>query len=263
MIAWWLRGIYLYILASFRLLRPYNPTNGTIDPPLLPLVATLLILQQQQREQRERNNSNNNNMIVLSAYHQQQPIGRFGIVVPPPAAVAPPPLIQAVRRIYGDHQHHHHSDNNVSRTVVREKNETVDDDHVVRAAAIVYMFVEPPYRGRSVGSLALEVIGYLQATCGCDYTLLVANDKSATTDRPDMVVTASASASATSTSTSSSSSTTISKDLKLVQWYERNGYTCAPEIQDLLGSPNGIYGISMIAPTSPVLPHPACRIQWW
>jgi hypothetical protein len=71
--------------------------------------------------------------------------------------------------------------------------------HFVRVVAIVYMFVKPQYRVRSIGSLTLEVL-----------PVVVINDKSAasnnfyppaTTHHPDMVVTASV-ASSTSRMTS-------------------------------------------------------------
>jgi GNAT superfamily N-acetyltransferase len=93
------------------------------------------------------------------------------------------------------------------------------------------MFVEPEYRGRSVGQLALEVIAFLHAARGCDYTLLVANDKS--------------------------------DDQTLVKWYElQGGYSQAPGLQEALGSPDGIYGITMIAPTRQSIPDD-CVVQWW
>jgi GNAT superfamily N-acetyltransferase len=100
----------------------------------------------------------------------------------------------------------------------------------VRAAAIVYMYVEPAYRGRFVGRLALEATAFLHATRGCDYTLLVANDKS--------------------------------DDQQLVEWYERAGFSRAPALQEVLGSPDGMYGITMIAATRQSMPDD-CVIQWW
>ena len=39
------------------------------------------------------------------------------------------------------------------------------------------MFIEPAYRGRSLGRLALEVIAFLhRSVADCDYTILVADD---------------------------------------------------------------------------------------
>ena len=110
---------------------------------------------------------------------------------------------------------------------------------VVRAAAIIYMFVEPEYRGRGLGQLALEAIAYLHAARGCDYTVLVANDKTVAAPNSD-----------------------DENQMKLVRWYERNGYTRAPELQDVFGSPDGVYGITMIAPTRPSIPQD-CVIQWY
>ena len=99
-------------------------------------------------------------------------------------------------------------------------------------AAIVYMFVEPPFRGRNVGSLALEVIALIHATAvNADFTILVADDKSS--------------------------------DQRLVQWYEKHGYARAPLLQDMMGSPNEEYGVSMIAPTNGTGVPEGCRIQWW
>jgi hypothetical protein len=49
---------------------------------------------------------------------------------------------------------------------------------------------------------------------------------------------------------------------KLVDWYEQNGYSKAPKLQEMLGSPDGIHGVSMIAPTNQILPYD-CKIKWW
>jgi hypothetical protein len=97
-------------------------------------------------------------------------------------------------------------------------------------AAIVYMYVEPQYRKRDMGTLALQVISLIHAIQGCDFTVLVADDNGSR---------------------------------KLVDWYERHGgYKQAPKLQDILGSPNAVNGITMIAPTNQVLPT-NCTIQWW
>eukprot|EP00521_Asterionellopsis_glacialis_P016881 CAMPEP_0195303306 /NCGR_PEP_ID=MMETSP0707-20130614/32581_1 /TAXON_ID=33640 /ORGANISM="Asterionellopsis glacialis, Strain CCMP134" /LENGTH=272 /DNA_ID=CAMNT_0040366811 /DNA_START=48 /DNA_END=866 /DNA_ORIENTATION=- len=99
----------------------------------------------------------------------------------------------------------------------------------IGAAAIIYMVVEPPYRRLGVGTLALEVIAAIHAIQGCDFTMLVADDNGSG---------------------------------KLVQWYETNGFTVAPQLQTLMGSPDGQFGTSMIAPTKESL-STSCRIQWW
>lgn len=142
---------------------------------------------------------------VLEAYCGRRKVGRFGIVTQ--AGPSTPELVDTVRAVYGD-----------------------EDCEFVRAAAIKYMFVEPEYRGRLVGRLALEAIAFMHAAKDCDHTLLVANDKS--------------------------------DDQRLVQWYEHAGFSRAPALQDVLGSPDGIYGITMIAPTRQSIPDD-CVIQWW
>lgn len=102
-------------------------------------------------------------------------------------------------------------------------------DATVGVGAIIYMFVEPSHRQRHVGALALEVISLIQALQGCDVTVLVVDDDGSG---------------------------------KLVEWYAQNGYALAPKLQDLLGSPNGKHGVTMIAPTRNILPK-NCHIQWW
>lgn len=99
----------------------------------------------------------------------------------------------------------------------------------VGSAAIIYMSVDPSHRHKGIGALALEVISTIHAMQGIDFTLLVADDDGSG---------------------------------KLVAWYEAHGYKRAPKLQDILGSPGGKYGITMIGPTSSQL-SPACRLQWW
>lgn len=99
----------------------------------------------------------------------------------------------------------------------------------VRSSAIKYMVVEQDYRTRGVGALALAVIALIHAVQGADFTLLVADDKGSG---------------------------------RLVAWYERHGFRQAPKLQTLLGSPDGRYGITMMAPTCKQLPD-ECHIQWW
>mmetsp|Transcript_20250 Transcript_20250/g.58098 ORF Transcript_20250/g.58098 Transcript_20250/m.58098 type:complete len:277 (-) Transcript_20250:267-1097(-) len=86
----------------------------------------------------------------------------------------------------------------------------------IGSAAIIYMFVEEEYRKRGIGELALQVISAIHTVAGCDFTLLVADDNGSG---------------------------------KLVEWYERNGFSRAPKLQDMMGSPGGKFGITMIAPT--------------
>ena len=89
------------------------------------------------------------------------------------------------------------------------------------AAAIIYMFVEEEYRKRGIGELALEAIGLIHSKVGCGYTVLVADDDGSG---------------------------------KLVSWYEQHGFFQAPLLQDLLGSPDGVFGVAMIAPAARVEP---------
>jgi len=96
-------------------------------------------------------------------------------------------------------------------------------------AAIKYMFVEPDYRKRKIGTLALDVIRTIHTIQGCDFSLLVVDDDGSG---------------------------------KLVDWYEKNGYSKAPKLQNILGSPDAANGISMIGPTN-VLLDEACRLKWW
>jgi GNAT superfamily N-acetyltransferase len=99
----------------------------------------------------------------------------------------------------------------------------------VSSAAIVYMVVDEKFRSRNVGTLALEVISTIHSIQGCDFTLLVADDDGSG---------------------------------KLIEWYEEHGFSQAPLLQDLLGSPGGQYGAAMMAPTSNAIDG-ACRIKWW
>lgn len=96
-------------------------------------------------------------------------------------------------------------------------------------AAIIYMYVEPHYRSVGVGELALEVILSIHAFNGCDFTVLVTDDNGSG---------------------------------KLVQWYESNGFSKAPKLQNMMGSPGGKYGDTMISPTRQQL-SPECKIKWW
>lgn len=147
---------------------------------------------------------------VLEAHYRPTPsskyekIARFGFTTERGPTISP--IQETVHDIYG-------------------LNQTL----LVGVGAIIYMFVEEPYRKKNVGSLALEVISLVHAIQGCDFTVLVADDNGSG---------------------------------KLVKWYERHGYTQAPKLQDCFGSPNGIHGLTMIAPTNRVQPE-GCFIRWW
>ena len=96
-------------------------------------------------------------------------------------------------------------------------------------AAIIYMYVEPTHRNRNVGSLALDVISAIQSVQGVDFTVLVA-----------------------------------AGDEGLVEWYEKNGYVRAPLLQDVMGSPGGEFGVTMIAPVRVEEGFfEECDLRWW
>lgn len=99
----------------------------------------------------------------------------------------------------------------------------------VGIGAIIYMFVEPEYRKKNVGIMALQIISMIHSIQGCDFTVLVANDGGSG---------------------------------KLIPWYEQHGYKPAPALQQMMGSPNGIYGTSMISPTQQAIPDSLC-LKWW
>ena len=116
------------------------------------------------------------------------------------------------------------------RTTMKQVyNITTDIDPGV--AAIIYMYVEPEYRSAGLGELALEVISSIHACQRCDFTILVADDDGSG---------------------------------KLVEWYLAHGFEKAPLLQDLMGSPGGKFGTTMIRPTS-ISPdfYDDCHLQWW
>lgn len=129
-------------------------------------------------------------------------IGRFGFTTERGAPVQP--ILETVNDVYGINM-------------------------LVGVGAIIYMFVEPEYRKRNVGTMALEVIRCIHSIQGIDFTILVVDDNGSG---------------------------------KLNDWYLKRGYSPAPKLQDILGSPNAVHGISMIAPTSLTLDED-CRIKWW
>jgi GNAT superfamily N-acetyltransferase len=170
---------------------------------------------------------------VLHAYDRQtgQALGRFGLTTQ--TGPTTPALQQTIGELFG-------GDGEAARTN--------DDQYLLETtAAIIYMYVEPAFRGRGLGALALSVMGYLQGSgvdlatyktlllsgerrkVACDYVVLVADDKS--------------------------------DDGRLVQWYERHNFFRAPLLQETLGSPNGIYGVAMIGRTRSTLPSD-CQIEW-
>jgi hypothetical protein len=147
---------------------------------------------------------------VLEAYYRpassskHAKIARFGFTTESGPSI--PPIRQTVHEIYG-----------------------LDPKLMVRVGAIIYMFVEEPYRKKNVGVLALDVLSLIHAIQGCDFTVLVADDNGSG---------------------------------RLVEWYLENGYSIAPKLQECFGSPNELHGKTMIAPTCGVLPS-ECFIKWW
>lgn len=136
---------------------------------------------------------------------RKQKVARFGITTQrgPPSA----DIIAAIQSTY---------------------NKSFEDPGV---AAIIYMFVEPEFRSRGLGKLALEVISSIHATQLCDFTVLVADDNGSG---------------------------------KLVKWYKNNGFSTAELLQDSLGSPAGVNGIAMIRYTRVANDFmERCEISWW
>lgn len=123
------------------------------------------------------------------------------------------------------------SNTEIDTTIRTIYNINPPSSNVATIAAIIYMYVEPQYRQCNVGSLALQVISAIQSVQAVDFTILVASS---------------------------------GDDDTLVEWYERRGYSRAPLLQDMMGSPNGEYGVAMIAPV-----HvrdgffDECRVKWW
>jgi GNAT superfamily N-acetyltransferase len=98
-------------------------------------------------------------------------------------------------------------------------------------AAVIYMFVEPEYRKLGVGSLALEVISAIHSVQAVDFTVLVADDNGSG---------------------------------GLVRWYESNGFKKAPLMQNVLGSPDGKFGVAMICPVSVQQDFfEQHQVKWW
>ena len=97
--------------------------------------------------------------------------------------------------------------------------------------AIIYMFIEPEYRKFGVGSLALEVISAIHSVQAVDFTVLVADDNGSG---------------------------------GLVRWYESHGFSKAPLMQKVLGSPDGKFGTAMIRPVSVSAGFfNECQVKWW
>lgn len=122
---------------------------------------------------------------------------------------------------------------------IYHNNKSNQNHDPLRAAAILYMFVEPEFRGRNIGQQALRIIAYLHHVAGCNYTILIADDQQRDT-------------------------TTTTRTGRLVRWYERSGYTIAPDLEDMMGTARGTLGVPMIAPVheSSELPE-GVFLEWW
>jgi GNAT superfamily N-acetyltransferase len=145
----------------------------------------------------------------LSAYANApstRRIGRFGFTIEAGPAIQE--LERALVHAYGGHRAY-----SVPMT----------------AAALIYMYVEPEFRQRNLGTLALEVIQSLQSQAGCKYTVLVADDDGSGS---------------------------------LVDWYSQRGFIRAPGLQDVMGSPNAQFGTTMICKTDNMCLPEDCNIQW-
>jgi len=143
----------------------------------------------------------------LEGFRDGKKIAKFGFTTS--RGPSAPPIDETVEELYG-----------VSSSIFGKS-----------IGAIIYMFVEPNYRGLGIGSLALEAIAAIQTVQGCDYTVLVADDDGTG---------------------------------KLIKWYEDSGYLQAPKLQDLFGSSGGEFGLTMIRPTSVRSDIFAqCQIKWW
>ena len=259
-------------------------TTTQSQPYFVPSITTrrrlsflLYILDPHRRHMEE----SQQNRIVLLATIQQHPhttvvVGRFGIVIEP-GPVVPSPLQEAIHRIYTNHKSNRSSNNsnNISTTTSSSSTTATikNDDDTIRAGAIVYMYVAPEYRGiqNNIGGMALQVIHTIQRSCHCTYTLLVANDKTPPSDTSTTTTTTTTTTTARTGSDHDATTTTTTSmrynDMKLVQWYRRNGYHIAEEIQDMLGSPNGIYGVAMITShhNDNTMNYDVATpiIQWW
>jgi GNAT superfamily N-acetyltransferase len=174
--------------------------------------------KQQQQQKQQQIVFPDTPLVVLEAWDPRRPNeqwGRFGITVQPGPST--PELVSTLSRVTG------RSSNSVA------------------AAAVVYMYVEPPHRHKGIGAMALQIIADLHRRQGCDCTILVADDKSGLEERT------------------------------LVKWYERHGYHRAPELQQMMGSPDEKFGVAMIAPitttsssTSTTEPTPpSFTVEWW
>ena len=243
-------------------------------------LSFLLYILDPHRRRRHMEESQQNRVVLLATTRPQQHshktvvVGRFGIVIEP-GPVVPSPLQEAIHRIYTNHKSNRSSNNsnNISTTTSSSSTTATikNDDDTIRAGAIVYMYVAPEYRGiqNNIGGMALQVIHTIQRSCHCTYTLLVANDKTPPSDTSTTTTTTTARTGSDHDNDATTAATTNMRynDMKLVQWYRRNGYHIAEEIQDMLGSPNGIYGVAMITShhDNNTMNYDVATpiIQWW
>ena len=100
--------------------------------------------------------------------------------------------------------------------LVSTTNNINDDDTLIRTMALIFLWIDPQYRGLQWGIQAMRIVRYIHFTLGADCTVIVANDKGSG---------------------------------RLVPWYEQQGFVQALELQECLGSPNQIYGTAMVGRT--------------
>ncbi|GAX21406.1 hypothetical protein FisN_28Lh098 [Fistulifera solaris] len=142
--------------------------------------------------------SSGNSQVVLEAYLPAQfttekPVIRMGFTT---QAGPPLPLLE---------------------TTLQKLNFEIDDEgNNIRTMALIFIWIDPEYRGLQWGVQAMRIVRYIHFSMGADCTVIVANDKGSG---------------------------------RLVSWYEQQGFVQALELQDCLGSPNQIYGTAMVGRT--------------
>lgn len=162
-------------------------------------------------------------VMVLQAYWDQELVAKFGFTVHP----GPPnPLVNdAVSELWPEFQ---------PLPLNSGSNDAFVD---IRAAAVIYMYIEPAYRQKRLGSVALQMMRTIHAIQQCHATILVADDNGSG---------------------------------KLVQWYQQpqqgNFQIVPPYLQEFLGNPNQKYGVAMMALTPSLTADGTAnlpRVEWW
>lgn len=99
----------------------------------------------------------------------------------------------------------------------------------IQTMALIFLWIDPQYRGLQWGIQAMRIVRYIHYTLGAQCTVIVANDKGSG---------------------------------RLVPWYEQQGFVQALELQECLGSPNQIYGTAMVGRTLADRPAHALVIKY-